>query len=449
MQNQDYNKLKGLAKYINQLIETGKWTVLGENRQNSLRKALNKLATRVQKFIAKRKLTRVLGAAVMLVSANVSAQSFADPVEGAFGLAGLSYLTKPEFVDIDGDGDLDFFQTNYDADGFLFQENIGTAEEPDFSALEINPFGLSPAGGLLMPVFGDLDNDGDFDIIASTYDEGGALYYENTGTATDPVFDSEVAIPFGITASYIIMDDLVDIDDDGDLDLFVSKYDDITSEGKVFFLENTGTPEAAAFASGVIDPFGMTFSGADYFTFVDFADFDDDGDYDFMRTDMYGKIVYYHENVGEADAPDFDAGSGLISPFDIDALTAADQYFFALSLADIDADGDFDLFISEYSSEGTFFYENRTVVVSIPDAIEWNDEIVIFPNPAIDNITIQTALVNEDIQSIRIITIDGREVYKSEQLVNNINVSNLETGIYLLEVINKADQQMLLKFIKE
>ncbi|NOQ74655.1 MAG: T9SS type A sorting domain-containing protein [Crocinitomix sp.] len=449
MQNQDYNKLKGLAKYINQLIDTGKWTALGENRQNTLRNALNKLAARVQRFVAKRKLTRVLGAAVMLLSVNASAQSFADPVEGAFGLAGVSYLTKPEFVDIDGDGDLDFFQTNYDAEGFLFQENIGTAEEPDFSELEINPFGLSPAAGLLMPVFGDLDNDGDFDILASTYEEGGALYFENTGTATDPAFGAGVAIPFGITAGYIIMDDLVDIDDDGDLDLFVSKYDDVTSEGKVFFLENTGTPEAAAFASGVVDAFGMTFSGADYFTFVDFADFDDDGDYDFMRTDMYGKIVYYHENVGEADAPDFDAGSGLISPFDIDALTGGDQYFFALSLADIDADGDFDLFISEYSSEGTYFYENRTIVVSIPDAIEWNDEIALFPNPAVDNITIQTALTSEAIQSIRIITIDGREVYQNTQLVNTISVADFETGIYLLEVTNNEGQQMMLKFIKE
>lgn len=450
MQNQDYNKLKGLSKYINQLIETGKWTTLGEKRQGTLKNALNRLAASVQKFVAKRKLVRVLGAAVMLLSANASAQSFADPVIGAFGMetSGESYFNKPEFVDIDGDGDLDFFQINTDSGLILFQENIGTAEEPEFDTTEENPFGLAPSTPPLMPIFGDLDNDGDFDIMASSYEAGVAMYFENTGTATEPEFGSEVLTPFGIESIYIIMDDLVDIDDDGDLDLFVSTYDEVTYEGKIHFMENTGTPEAAAFPTSEVDPFGITLSGGDYFTFIDFADFDDDGDLDFMRTDMYGKTVYYHENTGAADAPEFDAGSGLISPFDIDGL-GLDQYFMAPGLVDIDADGDYDLFVSEYYGAGTFFYENRTIVASIPALGEWNDEIVVFPNPTVDNINIQTALTSADIQSISIRTIDGRQVYQTAQLVKTIDVADFESGIYLLEVTNSGGQQMTLKFIKK
>jgi hypothetical protein len=449
MQHNDYKKLSHLAKYINRLLATGKWNSLAASQKSALQNALMRLTNTVKQFIAKGKLVRVLGAAIMLVSANASAQSFADPVTGAFGMTGdlESYLSKPEFVDIDDDGDLDYF--NFDGEaGFVFQENIGTATDPVFGPAETNPFDLTIVNVPLLPIFGDIDNDGDFDIMASTYEDGTPMYYENIGTATDPSFTAEVILPFGLTGVYMIVNDLVDIDDDGDLDLFVSKYDDGDGAGHVFMRENIGTPEAANFGPEIIDPLGIAIPAVDYFAHIDFADFDGDGDYDFMRTQLYGKIIYYHENVGDVDAPEFDPGSGLVSPYDLDPLTD-DQYFAALSVVDIDADGDYDIFAGEYYSGAVLFYENRTIVAGVEEETDLNAELAVYPNPAIDQINLKTNLAADANATVSVLTLEGKVIYYSASMVNTIDVANFPAGIYLIELTTEANQVTRVKFVKE
>ncbi|NOQ74656.1 MAG: T9SS type A sorting domain-containing protein [Crocinitomix sp.] len=331
MQHNNYKKLKGLAGYINQLIKSGEWRVLSKVQKDSLKSALKRLVNSVRQFIGKQRLVTTLGAAIMLISVNANAQSFADPVMNPFSMGTEGYYyTKHQLVDLDGDGDLDLFYSNPDDEVFYYQENTGTATAPAFADAISNPFGLAPTYPLYTPILADLDNDGDLD---------------------------------------------------------------------------------------------------------------------FIRTENYGFSVYFHENTGDSESPVFSGGDGVVSPFGIDPL-GAEEYFVAPTLADIDGDGDYDLFISEPYGN-TYFYENRAIVASIPDAAEWTDEIILFPNPAVDNITIQTALTNEAIQSIRITTVDGRQVYQTSQLVNTINVSDFETGIYLLEVTNNDGQQLLLKFVKE
>lgn len=449
MNHNDYNKLKQLAKYISRLIESGKWTTLAKERQLALQNALKQLTFRLRNFVARRKMLRLLGAAVMLISANVNAQSFDPPVTNAFEMDGYSYLNKPEFVDIDGDGDLDFFQVNSDDETIDFQENTGTATEPEFADIVTNPFDLSADNLPIMPIFGDLDNDGDFDMLASTYEEGTPMYFENVGTAEEPSFASPTLSPFGITTIYTIMGDLVDIDGDGDLDLFTSRYDDDGSEvGKVYFHENTGSEDAPAFATGEEDFFGTTFEAEYAFPFVDFADFDDDGDFDFMRVDMYGTVVYYHENIGDADTPEYEAGPGEESPFDIDPL-GGDGGFFGLSLTDIDDDGDFDLFISEYESSSYLFYENKTYTVGINDATGNDILVSIYPNPTSNQLNLQTSLPASEVEQVRILTLDGKDVYQSNTFTKSIDVSQLPGGIYMVALRLNSGKETHLKFVKE
>ena len=62
--------------------------------------------------------------AIMLISSSAVAQSFDPPLSNPFGTNTESYLFKPQFIDIDADGDLDYFHSSPYGGGFLFQENM-------------------------------------------------------------------------------------------------------------------------------------------------------------------------------------------------------------------------------------------------------------------------------------------------------------------------------------
>lgn len=142
----------------------------------------------------------------------------------------------PELTDLDSDGDLDIlmggYHRDYDENGepldvlaYLYAKNIGTPENPAFLGWYENPYGLTPNG----PGFsqsGDLDLDGDVDILNLTiFDDVSVLnFIENIGT-DKPEFDNPIESPFGLPVAGeeedFLFPSLVDIDNDGDLDLFL------------------------------------------------------------------------------------------------------------------------------------------------------------------------------------------------------------------------------------
>jgi len=159
-----------------------------------------------------------------------------------FGLDTIEGMRFPTFADIDGDGDYDIM-AGVLGGIFSFLKNIGTASIPHFDAPQTNPFGLSSTNGLNIPAFADLDNDGDLDIMTTEY-YGPFIYFMNTGTVDAPSYAPPQIDPFELVStgnfSFITFGDL---DGDGDDDLLTADYYGFYA-GNFLYFKNT-TPITA------------------------------------------------------------------------------------------------------------------------------------------------------------------------------------------------------------
>ena len=280
--------------------------------------------------------------------------AFATATRDPFSMVHVaSYVSLPELADLDGDGDLDMMVGLGDLYGgeVLYYQNTGTATSPTFGTAVRDAFSISITGVLAAPALGDIDGDGDLDLFtgeSDAYSTGTIEYRQNTGTATSPAFASPVSNPFGIAGltSTFHFPELGDIDDDGDLDLFLGDRD-----GNILVLRNTGSSTAPAFGAPAVNPLGLT--AVTYIAAPTLGDLDRDGDPDLFVGEEGGNFQYFR-NTGTATSPAFT--TAVPNPF---GLTAVDQWAFP-DLADIDGDGDLDLFVGEYDAYVEFF-ENTAI----------------------------------------------------------------------------------------
>lgn len=163
---------------------------------------------------------------------------------------------SPSLADMDGDGDLDLFMSGYlllqNTAGekmqqpiFLYAKNTGTKTNPNYVGWYQNPYGLDKSiGENQLITIGDVDNDNDNDIISLTTSNNSKMlkYYQNTPRADGKAdFKTFTKVLTGIPATsgseMLFPPALVDIDGDGDLDLFMLQ--ELVKDGKgIAFYEN-------------------------------------------------------------------------------------------------------------------------------------------------------------------------------------------------------------------
>jgi hypothetical protein len=128
----------------------------------------------------------------------------------------------PRFFDEDGDGDLDCLAGEWGTSGearLRFFRNDGTPQAHAFALASSDYQGLGALGMNLAPALGDIDDDGDRDLLVGKRD-GGIEFFRNRGSAGAPVFDPEVARLAGIDVGASAVPVLADLDGDEDLDLY-------------------------------------------------------------------------------------------------------------------------------------------------------------------------------------------------------------------------------------
>ncbi|MCP4701566.1 MAG: VCBS repeat-containing protein [Gammaproteobacteria bacterium] len=193
-------------------------------------------------------------------------------------------------ADFDGDGDQDLL-IGHTAGALSYYESSGNTQVPAFS-LGDKPFFSVDVGEQATPAFTDLDNDGDLDAVIGAAD-GELHYYPNIGASNRPVFSDPEQNPFaGIAVDSHSAPAFADNDKDGDQDLFVRG-----SDGAIYFYENTGTAGQPVFIrrEGTANPFAFVSAAVNIQGRPDFADWDQDGDPDVLVNTAEG--IRYYENL--------------------------------------------------------------------------------------------------------------------------------------------------------
>ncbi|MCX6640521.1 MAG: FG-GAP-like repeat-containing protein [bacterium] len=294
----------------------------------------------------------VLGGFCYFNLGTTSQFNFCGDPDTLFDTAGNRLLCPcSAVVDIDLDGDYDIFagQTN----GYVrYYRNIGTSTNYSFQLISSNWLNTIVSGEYADPCFADLDSDGDLDLLVGTGD-GTIYYYRNDGTPQLPQMTYVTDHYFGIDVGADASPELADIDGDGDLDLFVGRShwaNGAVSSGDVYFYLNTGTAQIPNFH--LVTTNYLTWNCGDINKPV-LVDIDADGDPDLFGTRGYELVLY--RNQGTLANPHFVWETDNFA--NINTLGACNPWF-----CDIDADGDYDLFVGPGAipgPPGLYFFRNQ------------------------------------------------------------------------------------------
>ncbi|CAB5102353.1 hypothetical protein D3OALGB2SA_1914 [Olavius algarvensis associated proteobacterium Delta 3] len=202
-----------------------------------------------------------------------------------------------------------------------------------------NPFHGVDVGVSATPSFVDIDADGDHDVFVGEW-YGNVTFFRNDGTNTTPVFTEVIgaANPFdGVDVGAFSNPSFTDIDGDGDHDAIVGD-----GLGAIHFFRNDGSSTSPSFTevTGSSNPFNGVDVG-DYSTPA-FADIDGDGDQDVFAGEYNGYVLFFR-NDGSSTAPAFTEVTGTSNPF---AGVLVGNYS-TPAHADIDGDGDLDAFVGD------------------------------------------------------------------------------------------------------
>ncbi|MEL0456680.1 T9SS type A sorting domain-containing protein [Flavobacteriaceae bacterium SZ-1-7] len=310
------------------------------------------------------------------------------------------------FSDFDRDNDLDLFLCGYSGSyvlGFYVYENDGSG---NFSLIDSYPEAGIYRGAKLL--FGDINGDNYEDFIVTGndgYDDITKVFINTVNSGSSNF--TEIANPFNQKLGSSLM--FEDIDNDNDLDLIAGLTVTNVSSTKLFINDGYGN-----FIEGDNTPFvGMGWP-------LSCIDLDNDNDKDLF---VGGTNIFTND------------GNGVFSlhpnkiPDNFDGI--ASSAFF-----DFDGDNDKDLVISGRNASSqkiVKLYKNSFYTLSVENNDDLVDnKMILYPNPTKDKLTIQLA-GDPEFQTIRLYNSLGQFI-KSFKNTNKLDLSNLERGLYFLEI---------------
>ncbi|GEM_PF-1790161 len=275
---------------------------------------------------------------------------------------GFDLFTSPFLADLENDGNTELLVGQYNGQIKLYTNALNTP------SLVTQMFGSIDVGYLAVPLFFDIDGDGDLDLLVAHKTQ--IALFENTSNSN--INFNFKTIAFFTTSQPIISLDTWDYDNDGDLDIFFG-----TTSGGVGLLKNNGYVNGSVSLTEVYTGYGYNGATQSFDHMVTpnpdasicIADLDGDGDMDFLITNQYGTSTFYRNddintNTGGEDETIDGWQAGKFVKVKAGYGTSDSYFPFTLpgynSIKERDLDGDGDLDFLTTGADGKIYKITNT-----------------------------------------------------------------------------------------
>ena len=368
------------------------------------------------------------GTGTMVVSVLLNGGDNTGSNTGVFGPAtAVTVGDGPSSIalaDVDGDGDLDLLAACSLSSSVNIRLNGGDGSGSN-TGVFYNGSGASFGPSTQTVTVGDVDGDGDLDLLATMYRSNNVIVRLNGGDASGTntgLFSNGSTLTLSGFPNKV---ELGDVDGDGDLDLLTA----ISSTNSVHVRLNGS--DASGSNTGVFSN-GTTVQVGANPQFVRLGDIDADGDLDFVVSNQDANSVSVLLNGGNNSG----SGTGIFSAPATLLPVAVGQTPFALSLIDVDNDGDVDLLTG--SASGLTIRLNQATPLASTAPTQRADEWVIVPT-----VTDGSELhywhsgANWPPATVAIYNLVGQQLGERRPLPRNgaFNIKGLATGWYMARLV--------------
>ncbi|HQK98074.1 MAG TPA: T9SS type A sorting domain-containing protein [Bacteroidia bacterium] len=350
------------------------------------------------------------------------------------------------FFDVDNDGKKDIIAGNdylynpnpqFQMSKLSYFRNTGTTTNPSFELFTNDWLNISSLLQFaLTPAFGDIDNDGDVDLLLGNADGTLILYKNSAGAGNTPNFVFNAPQYQGIDIGNNSVPQIIDVDRDGLNDILIGERN-----GVVNYYRNTGTSSAPAFTL-----ITSNFGGVNVLAVGTIAGysapllFDNGNGYELLVGSESGSIYHYTNIDGNL--------AGIFTLQDSSYQQIFEPKRVTVAMTDIDGDGKFDLLTG--NSAGGFRLYTQSVSSGIANTEKGLPYFTLYPNPVNDRLNLKFENPSDGSRLVEVMDIIGNKLisYYASNNYCSFDFSKNSSGVYLVSVKSQG-KQFSMPFIKK